>query len=94
MPNWTATAKVSQPSANLKVETLDWGGDSKLAWVGDDAYIAQTDINLNSGAWAELRIRHQDADTEGDQYGSVKLAAYIGEDTGPIPSRTCRLVAF
>jgi len=64
---------------------VQYGGESKLEWAGDDAYIAQADINLNGGAWAELRFRHADP----NNYYAVRLGADTGGGTGPVELIKC-----
>ncbi len=75
-PRWASTAKTTLDSTNenFKVESSEWGGEARLEWVGDDAYIAQADIDLNGGEDAELKFRYADPDNY--------YAARIGEDTG------------
>jgi hypothetical protein len=46
----------------LQTDTRDWGGVTRLEWAGDDAYIAQADVDLNGGDWAELIFRYADPD--------------------------------
>jgi hypothetical protein len=46
---WAASAKTTLDTGNgnLKVETPERGGVSKLEWAGDADYLAQADVNLN-----------------------------------------------
>ncbi len=55
--SFAATAKTQLVTSALQVETLEYGGKAKLNWAGDDAYITQADVDLNSGDWAELVFR-------------------------------------
>jgi len=74
VPSWKASAKVGLDSNTLKVQTPEWGGVSKLEWAGDDDYIAQADIDLNGGSYAELIVRYADP----DNYYAVRLGDEIG----------------
>ncbi len=69
VPNWSATAKTSLVSNALKVESAEWGGEAKLAMAGDDDYLAQADIQLNSGADGQLMFRY----TDPDNYYALRL---------------------
>ena len=63
-PRFTATAKTTLDTGNgnFKVESPKWGGTAILEWAGDDAYIAQADVDPNGGDWAEFIFRQADPD--------------------------------
>ncbi|MCC7292442.1 MAG: hypothetical protein IT449_10330 [Phycisphaerales bacterium] len=63
-----------------------YGGAAISQWAGDDDYVAQADINLNSGALAHLIVRYLDPDNwmaaEIRSNGSVKLVKCLdGRET-------------
>jgi RHS repeat-associated protein len=72
-PGWTATAAttLSTGSSYLQVDGDTRGGSAVLEWAGDDDYIVQAGINLNSGAYGDLLIRRQDP----NNYYLVRLEA-------------------
>jgi len=43
----TAQTALNTGSGYLQVESFAYGGESRLEWAGDTAYIAQADIDLN-----------------------------------------------
>ncbi|MCP4589426.1 MAG: hypothetical protein GY842_01650 [bacterium] len=61
-PRWASSAETTLASGTLTVETPTYGGKTVLDWAGDDAYIAQADIDPNGGDWAELIFRYADPD--------------------------------
>ncbi len=69
VPRWSATAKATLDNNALKVESAEWGGEAKLDMAGDDDYLAQADIKLNSGADGQLMFRY----TNPDNYYAVRL---------------------
>ena len=79
-PRWASTAKTSITSNKMQVESDEWGGEARLEWAGDDAYIAQADIDLNGGDDAELKFRYADP----DNYYAVRLGEDSGGGSGPV----------
>jgi hypothetical protein len=71
--------------SKLTVESAEYGGEARLEWAGDDAYLAQADVELNGGDWAEVRFRHADA----NNYYAVRLGADTGGGTGPVELIQC-----
>ncbi|MBE7455094.1 MAG: hypothetical protein HS102_00455 [Planctomycetia bacterium] len=78
-PGWNTTAAVTLDTGNgtLTVTGNTYGGAAVSQWAGDDDYVAQADIDLNSGALAHLVVRYLDPDNwmaaEIRSNGSVKL---------------------
>ncbi|MCC7290423.1 MAG: hypothetical protein IT449_00005, partial [Phycisphaerales bacterium] len=78
-PGWNTTAAVTLDTGagTLTVTGNTYGGAAVSQWAGDDDYVAQADINLNSGAMAHLIVRYLDPDNwmaaEIRSNGSVKL---------------------
>ncbi|MBN1513546.1 MAG: RHS repeat protein, partial [Phycisphaerae bacterium] len=68
-PRWASSAKTTLSSGVLTVETPAYGGLTKLEWAGDADYIAQADVNLSGGDWADLIVRQQDP----DNYYAVRI---------------------
>ncbi len=78
-PGWNTTADVTLDTGagKLTVTGNTYGGAAVSQWAGDDDYVAQADIDLNSGALAHLVVRYMDPDNwmaaEIRSNGSVKL---------------------
>ena len=78
-PGWNTTAAVTLDTGNSKLTVTGntYGGAAVSQWAGDDDYVAQADIDLNSGALAHLMVRYMDPDNwmaaEIRSNGSVKL---------------------
>ncbi len=63
-PGWNTTADVTLDTGNgkLTVTGNTYGGAAVSQWAGDDDYVAEADIDLNSGALAHLIVRYMDPD--------------------------------
>ena len=79
VPGWNTSSELTLDTVNgtLTVTTITYGGEAVSQWAGDDDYIAQAGINLNSGVTGQLIVRYQDPDNymsaEIRSNGTVKL---------------------
>ena len=87
-PGWNTTANVTlnTGAGTLTVTGNTYGGSAVSQWAGDDDYVAEADIDLNSGALAQVQIRYTDPDNwmaaEIRANGSVKLVKCLdGRET-------------
>jgi hypothetical protein len=62
------------------VESGNWGGEAVLEGYYDEEGIAQADVNLNGGQWAEICFRYANP----DNFYAVRLGADTGGGSGPI----------